>query len=488
MASPTHTLMARGEGSGQGPSLEEFGYKQELRRTLRMTDLMFYGLVFMVPIAPFAIFGGVFQASGGMVALAYLAGMLAMMVTAASYYQMAKAFPMSGSVYTYAGRGIAAPVGFLAGWSILLDYLLAPCLLYVVAAVSMHGVSQALPVWGWLVLFIAVNTLVNYLGIRLTATFIKIFLFAELAVLAVFLTIGIRALLQGKGRGGAAWLEPLFNSHTFTWQVIFAAVSIAVLSFLGFDGISMLAEETPRPARNIGGAMTWALVLAGLLFVAQSWVASLLVNDPGTLIEKGDTEGTFLFNLAGEVGGHWMYVLTAAATAIAWGIADALVAQAATSRLLYAMARDRQMPRFLSTVSPRFGVPTNSILLVGALSLGLGLYMAQRDNGVTLLVNLVNMGAMIAFLTLHVSVIWHYTIRNRSGSLFVHLLLPLIGIAILTAVIWNAGLLAQSLGGIWIGLGVLVLIGMFVARRGPRLARLEHSGVAAHRPTAPARW
>jgi len=90
-------------------TLEQYGYRQELRRSLTFTDLLVYGLIFMVPIAPFGIFGSVFQASGGMVALAYAIGMLAMIFTANSYAQMAKAFPMAGSVYTYAGRGIASP-------------------------------------------------------------------------------------------------------------------------------------------------------------------------------------------------------------------------------------------------------------------------------------------------------------------------------------------------------------------------------------------
>src|SRR6201991_899107 len=136
------------ERGGSG-GVEEFGYRQELKRSLSFTDLLVYGLIFMVAIAPFGIFGSVFQASGGMVALAYAVGMLAMAFTAASYAQMARAFPMAGSVYAYAGRGIAQPVGFLAGWAILLDYVLVPSLLYLVAAVAMHSLV-ALPVGLWL--------------------------------------------------------------------------------------------------------------------------------------------------------------------------------------------------------------------------------------------------------------------------------------------------------------------------------------------------
>src|SRR5690242_20502490 len=149
--------------------ISRYGYTQELRRSLSFGDLLVYGLVFMVPIAPFGIFGSVFQGSGGMVALAYVVGMVAMMFTALSYAEMSRAFPMAGSVYSYAGRGIAPPVGFLSGWMILLDYVLVPGLLYLVASVAMHSLVPALPVWLWLAAFVVLNTVVNYLGIQMTA-------------------------------------------------------------------------------------------------------------------------------------------------------------------------------------------------------------------------------------------------------------------------------------------------------------------------------
>src|SRR5687767_14628395 len=183
------------------PTVETFGYRQELKRSLSFTDLLVYGLVFMVPIAPFGIFGGVFQASGGMVALAYAIGMVAMAFTAASYSQMSRAFPMAGSVYTYAGRGIAQPVGFLAGWMILLDYVLVPGLLYLIASIAMNSIVTSIPVWVWLVGFVVLNTVVNYMGIEFTARINKIMLIGELIVLAIFLVIGVWALASGEGRG-----------------------------------------------------------------------------------------------------------------------------------------------------------------------------------------------------------------------------------------------------------------------------------------------
>ena len=454
------------------PGVEAFGYRQELKRSLSFTDLLVYGLVFMVPIAPFGIFGGVFQASGGMVALAYAVGMLAMAFTAASYSQMSRAFPMAGSVYTYAGRGIAQPVGFLAGWMILLDYVLVPGLLYLIASIAMNSILPGVPVWLWLVGFVVLNTAINYLGIEFTARVNKIMLVAELIVLAIFLVIGLVALAGGAGRGFD--FSPVYNSETFSLELIFAAVSIAVLSFLGFDGISTLAEENREAARSLGKAMIGALVVAGSLFIVQTWIAALLVPDPDTLIAEGDAAGTAFYDAADVAGGAWLATLTAVATAIAWGFANSLVAQAATSRLLFAMARDRQLPGFLAKVDPKHRVPVNATLAVAVISLALGLYMATRDDGITLLSTLVNFGALSAFLLLHVSVVVHYLVRQKSKDYWRHLLVPVIGFAILVAVVVNAQVAAQTLGFLWLGLGVVLLVVLLATGRKPELTAEEH--------------
>ncbi|TQS25047.1 APC family permease [Microbispora sp. KK1-11] len=450
----------------EAPGVERFGYQQELRRSLGFADLLIYGLIFMVPIAPFGIFGSVFKSSGGMVALAYVIGMVAMAFTALSYAQMARAFPMAGSVYTYAGRGIAAPVGFLAGWVILLDYVLVPTLLYLVASSAMTSFVPGVPIWVWLIAFIVLNTVVNYLGIEMTARMNKIMLVAELIVLAIFLVIGIVALAQGKGHGAA--LSPLFDSSTFSWPLAFGSVSVAVLSFLGFDGISMLAEESRESTRRLGRSMVFALVLAGALFIVQTWVAALLAPNRADLLAHGGDNA--FYDTAEYAGGHWLSVLTAVATAVAWGFANSLVAQAATSRLLFAMARDRQLPAFLRRVHPTRKVPVNATFLVAGASLVLGLYMSSRDDRIGLLSSLVNFGAMTAFLALHVSVVVHYVVRNRSRDWWRHLVAPAIGFLILLYVVINASIAAQVLGFVWLAIGVVILVGSYLMGRRPTLS------------------
>src|SRR5476649_2606761 len=150
-------------------SLEEFGYKQELKRALSTRDLIIYGMIFMVPIAPFGVFGFVWGEAKGMVPLAYLLGLVGMFFTALSYATMSRAFHLAGSVYTYAHRGLHEIAGFFSGWLILLDYILAPSLLYLISAVALRPVFPDVPAWVWLALFISFNAAVNFVGIQFTA-------------------------------------------------------------------------------------------------------------------------------------------------------------------------------------------------------------------------------------------------------------------------------------------------------------------------------
>src|ERR1700704_4362197 len=195
-------------------SLQEFGYKEQLRRVLTTKDLIIYGMIFMVPIAPFAVFGFVWAEAKGMVPLAYLVGLIGMFFTALSYAAMSRAFPLAGSVYTYAQRGIHELAGFFSGWLILLDYILVPALLYLFSAVALRPLFPNVPEWMWLAGFIGFNAGVNLLGVQFTARVNRYMLAMEIAVLAVFVVIGIRALYAGAGAGGLPF-KPIYNPAVF---------------------------------------------------------------------------------------------------------------------------------------------------------------------------------------------------------------------------------------------------------------------------------
>jgi amino acid transporter len=447
-------------------TLRSFGYEQELKRSLSLADLMIYGLVFMVPIAPFAIFGVVFNGAKGMVPLTYIIGLVAMLFTALSYREMSRAFPIAGSVYSYAGRGINDKVGFLAGWAILLDYLLVPTLLYVVSAAALTSLLPGVPQWIWIVAFVLVNTVVNYLGIESTARLNRLFLLLEMIVLALFVAFGIAAVAAH--RNGAHFsFDPLLRPHLVTPGLIFGALSIAVLSFLGFDGISTLSEEVKDGDRRlVGRATVLSLCAVAALFIVQTYVACLLVPHQ-TSFADGDPTNTAFYDIAETASGAWLKTTVAVASALASGVANSLVAQAATSRLLYSMARDRKLPAFLAHVHPTRKIPERAILFVSALSLVLGLtFVGQVD----LLSSLVNFGALFSFLLLHVSVFVHFVLRNRSRRWHLHLVAPAVGFVIIGYVLVNADTRAKIGGIIWLAVGAVLLVFYRLTGRGTELS------------------
>lgn len=429
--------------------IEEFGYKQELKRSLTLTDLVVYGMIFMIPIAPFGVYGYVNAEAPGMVPLAYIIGMVAMLFTALSYGSMAKAFPIAGSVYSYAQRGLNQHVGFIAGWLMLLDYLLIPPLLYVYAAMALNHLYPDIPKVGFILAFLVSATFVNLRGITFTARMNIIFLLAQLVVLGIFLFYAWNALHHGGGNGELT-LAPLYHPETFNFALLMQAVSIAVLSFLGFDAISTLAEEIKGdPGKSVGKAALITLLVMGVIFVAQTWIATDLAAGMG--FKSADTA---FYEIAEIAAGSWLATLTGVATALAWGVAVAITSQAAVSRLLFGMARDGKLPKVLAKVHPTHNTPYLSIYLVAVLSLVICYLFI---NSVDILTSLVNFGALSGFMLLHLTVINYYWRRQKSGQVVRHLIYPVIGFIIVAAIMYNMGVDAQKLGLIWIALGLVYL-------------------------------
>lgn len=430
--------------------LESFGYAQELKREVSTVDLLVYGLVFMVPIAPWAIFGTVYNSSSGMVPLVYLIGLIAMVFTALAYAQMAKSFPLAGSVFSYVGRGVHPGAGFFAGWAILLDYLLVPTLLYVFAAESMIGLFPDTPRWLWAIVFVIVNTLINLAGIGSLKVANRVFLAIELVFVAIFIVIAVRAI-NGQSLPDVSWgTSPIWDSSTVSAPLLAAALSIAVLSFLGFDGISTLAEESTGRKNPAGRAMIIALFVVAALFITQTWLASLLAG--GRESFSDDEMGNAFFTLveaASNTG--WMNAFFAV-NVMAVGFANAMAAQAATSRLLYSMSRDGQLPSFLSKISSR-KVPMAALLFVSAISLVLVLFFVGQ---IALISSLVNFGALFGFCLLHISVVWYYVVRQKSKNYLLHLVVPVLGFVIIAYVLFNADALAKIGGLVWLAIGAVV--------------------------------
>jgi amino acid transporter len=429
-------------------SLEAFGYKQELKRSLSLFDLLVYGLIFISPTAPIAVFGIVYNASKGMVPLVYVIGLVAMVFTALSYMAMSRAFPVAGSVYAYAGRSIGAFAGFVAGWAMLLDYLLLPTLAYVVCAIAMKTMIPGIPAWGWVVGLLAFSTVINYLGIEVTARINVVLLGLQMIVLAAFIGTGVWALMHHVGDVQVTLL-PFYNPAVLTPTLVFGALSLAVLSFLGFDAISTMSEESKHGAGAVGRATILSLCLSAALFVAQTYVAALFGMGK-TEFAAGDATDAAFYDIAAIIGGTPLKFLAAVPGILFGAVAGALVAQASTARLLFSMGRDGKLPRFLAHVDPERKVPENAIFLVAAITLVLGIALVDK---LELLTSMVSFGAMLGFLLLHVSVAMHFIVRQKSRNWLRHLIVPMIGFAIIAYVLWNAQANAKVAGLSWLAVG-----------------------------------
>ena len=433
--------------------LEALGYRQELKRSLSLADLVVYGLVFIGPIAPLSVFGFVYNASHGMPPLVYAVGLVAMIFTALSYMTMSHEFPVAGSVYAYVARGAGETAGFLAGWAILLDYILLPTLTYVGTATVLHVLFPVLPKAPMILVFIVAITWVNLAGLEAATWVNRTLLIVQVAILVLFLVLAGIGLAHGTA-GARLSLDPVLQPAVISPQLIFGALSLAVLSFLGFDAISTLAEEAKGGARHVGTATLVSLVLAAALFMAETYLAALFVLGHAPFGE-GDAAATAFLVVAEEIGGQPFRFLVSLGGLALGALAGAVVAQAATARILYGMGRDGQLPRALAHVSGRRRVPDRGILLIAAITVVTSLVFAER---LQLLTSLVTFGALVGFLALHASVLIHFRAGRRSGDYLRHLVTPLAGAAVVGYVLWNAEPAAKLGGLAWLALGVVAVV------------------------------
>jgi len=419
----------------------------KLKRSLGYWDLVLYGLAYIAPFAPFSTLGFVWSESNGLIVLAYVLGAVCMYFTAQSYATMTETLPTAGSVYGFARRSLGAFPGFMAGWMILLDYLLIPAFVYVLIAVALESLLPGIDRGVWIVSMVAATTAVNWFGITVTsrANFVAVAL--QIIVIVGFLILGLIALYGGKGDGGLT-LKPLFDAAHFDAGKIFSATSICIMSFLGFDAVSTLAEEVEGGDRRVvGKAIIAVLVLSAVFFVAVTWVLGDLL--PGIAIKD---QAAAVYELAAWATGAWTAAVLAWTYAIIVGLSNALPMQVGVARVVFAMGRDRQLPRVLARVHPRYHTPYVGMLVTAALSLAVALFMKNRLDD---LASIVNFGALSGFLFLHVSVLSFFGLKGVKAQWIRHRLVPVCGIVVVLAVFSGMSALAVKVGSAWLGAGLV---------------------------------
>ncbi len=419
---------------------------QTLRRTLSMFDLVVYGVAYVTPFGVLQSLGFVWQESRGLMVLAYVLGTICMFFTAKSYAMMTETITNAGSVYGFARHALGPFMGFVAGWMILLDYLLIPAFVYVVMAVALGSLMPQVNRAVWILLVAAATLGVNWFGIKVSQRFNLASVAIQFAILALLVIFSLLALYHGKGDGGLT-LRPLYAPESFNAKAIFAATAICVMSFLGFDAISTLSEEvTSDDKRTIGRAIIAVLFVSAGLFAVLAWVLGDLMSG----IQLKDPAAA-AYEVADWAVGPWLSMTIAWAMATVVGLASALPMQVGVARVMYAMGRDRQLPRALAKLHPVHGTPYVGMLVTGAISIGVALAMRNLLDDLT---SVVNFGALTGFLLLHVSVIVMFWVKRRSGRWIAHLVVPSAGIIVVLAVLTGMSSLAMILGLSWLAVGL----------------------------------
>ncbi|MEY8315177.1 APC family permease [Adlercreutzia muris] len=439
-------------GSTDNSSLEQFGYKQELRRGMGLWDVVLYGVLFMVIIAPHSIWGLVQQDALGMSTLVYIVGFIAIFFTALSYVRMSNKFPIAGSVYSYVQRGINPHVGFISGWLILLDYCITPALLYVMVANWGTMLVPNSPWYLWVIVFVAFNTFVNIRGISMTRGIDFVIFAVEILAVIAFIALGCNFIMGGGGAGEFN-ADPLWQPGKVDAHFLAAGISIAALNFLGFDGISTLAEETNEPQKNIGRGILIALGLIIVCFVAQTYIASLVQPDWQSWSPE-HAENAWFYGCE-MIGGELFRNIMLIINIVAIGIANIMNAQLAASRLLYSMGRDAVIPRIFGKVHPKYQTPWVGALFIGAVALVLSLVLTMAD-----LATLVNFGALASFIMLNFAVFWYFFIKEKKrysfGNIVKYLICPWLGILILGYVFTGFDVMTYALGVTWFVIGFII--------------------------------
>lgn len=419
-----------------------------LKRTLRFRDLVLYGIILIQPTAPMPSFGVIYHEARGHAVTAILLAMVAMLFTSVSYGRMARVYPHGGSAFLYVGKEIHASLGYLTGWCLVMDYVLNPLICTIWCSRAAMNFLPEIPYVAWAIFFAALFTLLNCNGVETSARINAGMAAALGIVILLVLAAAAHWLLRLSHPGASFFLDPFYDKATFNTTGLLRGTSIAVLTYIGFDGISTLTDEARDPARSVPRAIVLTCFITGVLASIEVYAAQL-VWPRGLAFPEIDTAYCFV---SGRMGGPILFLIVNAALLLA-NMGSGMASQLGAARLLYAMGQDGALPRrFFAAVHPRSRIPRNNVLLIGAICLAGALVFSYQ-----LGTELLNYGALLAFMGVNVASILRGWRHGRWSQLF-PMLLSLGGFLTCLFLWINLGPLARMAGTGWALLGILLWV------------------------------
>jgi amino acid transporter len=442
-----------------------------LRRALTLWNLVIIGIIMIQPIAPMGIYGVISNKAQGHVVSTILIAMVAMLFTAISYGRMARVYPSAGSAYTYVGQEIHPALGYITGWSMVMDYVLNPLICVAICSKLTMNILPIFPFYVWVLFFATFFTVLNLRGIKTSAQFNEWLCAGMMVVVVIFFGAVIRYLWGLKTYGPGFFSQPFYNPETFNISRLFAGTSVAVLTYIGFDGISTLSEEAENPRRNILLATVLVCVITGVLSSLEVYGAQLVWGSQPFPSDK--VESAFVL-ISEKAGGIILYHVMNFTILIA-SIGSGMGTQLAAGRLLYGMGRGNALPKsFFGAIEPKRRIPRNNIIAVGVFALAgsslLELLAGKLGGGAYEIgAQALNFGAFIAFMGVNASAIacWikseaeqrrandsSHSVRGFPARIFIYLLPPVAGFVICGYIWWKLSIPAKIVGAIWMAAGI----------------------------------
>jgi putrescine importer len=424
-----------------------------LRRTLTLWNLILYGVIVIQPVAPMSVYGVLSERGRGHVVTAILIAMVAMLFTGISYGRMARAYPSAGSAFTYVAREINPAVGYVTGWSMVMDYILNPLICTIWCAGQAYAFAPGIPIWAWKIFFAVVFTLLNIVGIKTSArvnTGMAIFMGA---VVVVIFVAAARFIFGHPHSDPLYFTRPFYDPDRFSYSALFGCTSIAVLTYIGFDGISTLSEEAENPRRNIMLATVLTCVVIGILSALEVYIAQLVwpVGQPFSNVDTAYPEVMSRLWPSLQVLGRTIAPLSVLVgwTLLLANFGSAMGAQLGAARLLYGMGRSDALPRkFFGAVDPKHHIPRNNVLFIGVVVL-IGSFFLSYGLGAEML----NFGALIAFMGVNAAAFLRYYVHSEEKKL-TFLIPPVLGFLICFALWVNLSRPAIIFGSVWMAVGI----------------------------------
>jgi len=425
------------------PAAPTPAYAPRLKRSLTLWDLILYGVIVIQPVAPMSVFGVLSDRGHGHVVTTILIAMVAMLFTAISYGRMARAYPSAGSAFTYVGQEINPALGYVTGWSMVMDYMLNPMICIIWISQQAHVFAPGVPYPVWAVFFALVFTGLNLQGVKTSAR-VNAGLAAGMGVvIAIFFVAAARYVFGHPHDEAGFFTRPFYDPQMWNLKAVLGGTSIAVLTYIGFDGISTLSEEAENPRRNILLATVLTCVVIGILSAFEVYAAQLIwpASQPFPDVD------TAFVHVAGRAWGPLFAVV--GFTLLVANFGSGMGAQLGAARLLYGMGRSKALPQsFFGMVDAKRHVPRNNVIFVGAIAL-IGAFIISYGLGAEML----NFGALIAFMGVNAAAFMRYFVREKEKKIG-NCLPPILGFLICLLLWLNLSRPAKIAGVIWMSVGI----------------------------------